>query len=120
MRACKCCLLSLFLAGFAAQALDGTVTTTEAKPIENAYIGLLDANFAPITSGSTDAAGKFSVAGAGGKYLVIQPAPTAGDGGVQVHPYQPRLYVLGENEQSLALKLSPADSVILEAYDLEG
>lgn len=91
------------------------------KPVAAAYVALLDPGFAPITSAITDNSGAFRLSEqARDGYLVVQPPPVEGAGGMKVHAAQPRIFQIDPKSADLALETPPGSTWVLEAYSPDG
>ncbi|HPO15595.1 MAG TPA: endo-1,4-beta-xylanase [Candidatus Hydrogenedentes bacterium] len=111
----------LLILSSAAVSLDGVVQDNSGKPVPFAYVGLLNPDFSPVADAITGAEGRFTLAqSAPGGYLVIQPPSKEDAAKNKVFSLQPRMYSLEGNSGELLLKLPPAVTWVLEAYDEKG
>ena len=115
-------LSCLAIPGLASGAgLGGTIRGTDGAPMAFAYVGLLDTAFAPVDQAISELDGRFTLGHAAQQgFLVVQPPPREDATGHNAYPYQPRIYALAGDESELDLRLPPAVSIILEAYDGKG
>ena len=114
-------LLLLFAVSVHAAPLTGTVHSTDDTPLPFTYVGLMTSGFAPVGNALTGADGAFSISqDARDGFLVVQPAAKENAQGLHVHAYQPRIYAITSESANLELRLPPAVSLVLEAYDANG
>ena len=110
----------LFSFGSLAAPLAGNVQS-DGKPVASAYVALLDQGFAPVTSAITDTTGAFRLSEpARDGYLVVQPPPVDGPGGIKVHPAQPRIFQITPKSVDLKLETPPGGTLVVEAYAPDG
>lgn len=105
----------------AAVSLEGIVQDNTGKPVPFAYVGALNPDFSPLADAITGPEGRFTLAQSTLKgYLVIQPPAKEDAAKNKVFSLQPRMYSLEGNSGELLLKLPPAVTWVLEAYDEQG
>lgn len=114
-------LLSLTFA-LAAGEITGTIHGTPGDPVPMAYVAAFDKeNWKPRGDTLSNDAGEFRVgADPADAFLLVQPGRVPGPGGMQVYRLQPRVYALGAGDTALALRLPPAVTHIIAAYDGKG
>ena len=104
-----------------AHALSGTVQAENGTPLPYTYVGLMSQDFLPLAYAITDTVGAFTIQDNPAQaLLVVQPPAKPHPSGVQAFTHQPRIYALGATDIPLGLKLPPAVTLVIEAYDPQG
>jgi hypothetical protein len=108
------------LAAAAAQAIEGTVTTTEGDPIPNAFVSLLGEDYSFRGYAITNNAGVFEIeADAPNGRLVVQPPAKEDAEGIGIYEHMPRIFAI--NGAPVAkVQLPEAETLVIRAYDAEG
>lgn len=101
-------------------ALSGKLSDTSGKPIAGAYVALMDKSFAPVSSALSEADGSVPLPGSAKEgFLVVQPPASPSKEKLQVFTVHPRIFQYA-GEAKFDIKLPPAASIAIEAYDSTG